>query len=92
MEKLQKAYTIGRKSFLETMKKCSKKPSLEPLNISKDKILIQEITFLERGSSESSDNEEEKNFLEKTNNFSKIENLLEEVCSENPLDPKKSKK
>ncbi|AAW56089.1 polyprotein [Horseradish latent virus] len=78
--KLRRAFKRGIPGFLESMKKRSTAQQPEPLNISTNKTVS-----LSRG----------RRFGEKLRitqeRMVKIEELLEKVCSENPLDPEKSK-
>nr|WNH14473.1 reverse transcriptase [Physostegia virginiana caulimovirus 1] len=86
--KLKKALSFGNPSFLESMKKLSKVKTLPPVNISKEKITL----CLERGRLELESRKNQKIFLENQTKFSQIEKTLENVCSENPLDPNKTKR
>nr|APG80689.1 reverse transcriptase [Cauliflower mosaic virus] len=86
--KLTRAVRVGTEGFLESMKKRSKTQQPEPVNISTNKIEnpLEEIAILSEGRRLS----EEKLFITQQR-MQKIEELLEKVCSENPLDPNKTK-
>nr|CAH68829.1 polyprotein [Carnation etched ring virus] len=80
--KITKAYQYGVKGFLESMKKKYKVNRPEPINITSNQHL-----FLEEGGS----NIEELCYEIQISKFSAIEEMLERVSSENPIDPEKSK-
>lgn len=91
--KIQKAYFHGTPGYLESMKKDSKTPVPPPVNITANKIedskqfSVLKLQLLERGRRLV----EKKLFLNQQEQQKTIEKLLEDVCSENPIDPKKSK-
>ena len=91
VKKIRKAMRQGISGFLESMKKESKNTkTIEPVNISQNKIY-----FLERGRSMIKKFHEKQARILKieleSEKMSKIEILLDKVCSDNPLDPKKTK-
>lgn len=87
ISKIRYARRRGAKGFIESMKKDSKKITPEPINITQNKIF--------RGGEieENKENDEEQlNIVQRNSErFLKIEKLLEEVCSEHPLDEKITK-
>ncbi|ACB69773.1 replicase [Eupatorium vein clearing virus] len=93
--KVTKAYAYGKPGFIQSMKKGSKVKPPTPENISRltDKI----VSFSGGESSEDTTKTNFENDFLKTENIfeiqstSEIEELLELACSENPLDPEKSK-
>lgn len=91
ISKLHKAYFHGLKGFLDSMKKNSKnpKPVPTPVNITPVKIEErQKLQLLRRW-------EDRKNltiYSIQQKHLSQIHNLLDRVCSENPIDPEKSKR
>ena len=90
ISKVTTAYRVGVKGFLESMKKKSKVQKPDAINISSNKI-----HFLERGK-DSIKKYKESNFIIQNlvleiEKKSIIEKLLDSVCSENPLDPEKTK-
>ncbi|QED42829.1 enzymatic polyprotein [Silene caulimovirus A] len=85
--KLKKAHQRGLPDFLKSMKKLSKKAPPTPLNISSNNVQI----FKEGGDNIEAQTRNEKLFILNSTKFSAIEELLENVCSENPIDPVKSK-
>ncbi|KAJ9562266.1 hypothetical protein OSB04_007426 [Centaurea solstitialis] len=91
ISKVTTAYRVGVKGFLESMKKKSKVQQPKPLNISPNKIHL-----LKRGNDRIKIFKSEYNFINKLmlddlKKKSIIEKLLDSVCSDNPLDPTKTK-
>jgi hypothetical protein len=81
--KIRIAHKVGIPGYLESMKKKSNLPKTEVINISPNKIN----SLLERGGYIRN----QKLFEIQKDKISKIEKLLDLVCSENPIDPNKSK-
>nr|QVW10188.1 putative reverse transcriptase [Atractylodes mild mottle virus] len=92
--KVSKAYLHGMPGYLDSMKKNSRNPVPPPINITSNKIedskrfAVLKLQLLERGREIIS----RRLFLTQQDQLSTIEKLLDEVCSENPIDPHKSKK
>lgn len=91
IRKITFAKKVGVIGFLNSMKKNSRTKKTEVINISPNKIQL-----LQRGR-DSINKFKEMNFICQNLIFdiekkSKIEKLLDLVCSENPLDPEKTKK
>nr|WOA03487.1 reverse transcriptase [Atractylodes mild mottle virus] len=92
--KVTKAYLHGMPGYLDSMKKNSRNPIPPPINITSNKIedskrfAVLKLQLLERGREIIN----RRLFLTQQDQISTIEKLLDEVCSENPIDPQKSKK
>ncbi|ALD49090.1 ORF5 [Atractylodes mild mottle virus] len=92
--KVSKAYLHGMPGYLDSMKKNSRNPVPPPINITSNKIedskrfSVLKLQLLERGREIIN----RRLFLTQQDQLSTIEKLLDEVCSENPIDPHKSKK
>ena len=90
VKKVTQANRVGFPRFLESKKKNSKIKPVTPINISQNKI-----QFLERGRDMLLKYQEMNfaltNLSQDIDKKSKIKQLLEKVCSDNPLDPKKTK-
>lgn len=89
--KVFKAFYHGKPGFLDSMKKNSKKPVPAPLNITPAKIEEFEtlkLQILKRGR----EIVNSRLFSIQQDHLSKINALLDKVCSENPIDPEKSKR
>jgi hypothetical protein len=90
VKKVTRAEALGQPGFLESKKKNSKTKPITPINISQNKIQL-----LERGRDKLLKYQEMNfaltNLSQDIDRKSKIEKLLDKVCSDNPLDPKKTK-
>nr|WUF06597.1 reverse transcriptase [Angelica bushy stunt virus] len=90
VDKVFRAEQRGLKGFLDSRKIGSKKRAPDPVNISSQRTL-----FLERGREklEAFRNKQkiENHLVFSINLRNEIENLLEKVCSDNPLDPSRTK-
>lgn len=89
ISKLKIAYFHGSTGYLESMKRRSKLAPPPPVNITPIKIEEkQRLQLLRRWE----DNINQKLYIISQQHMSTIEKLLDKVCSENPIDPEKSKR